>query len=50
MPVTDQTEAILAVAEKRFEMIPRPVENGPTNEGWVFVIRDVTREREIQQI
>ncbi|MBK9054327.1 MAG: PAS domain S-box protein [Chloroflexi bacterium] len=33
----------------RFELIARPVENGPTNQGWVFVIRDVTREREIQQ-
>lgn len=35
--------------ERRFEIIARPVENGPTNEGWVFVIRDVTREREIQR-
>jgi PAS domain S-box-containing protein len=33
----------------RFELIARPVENGPTNQGWVFVIRDVTREREIQR-
>jgi PAS domain S-box-containing protein len=39
----------VAFAEKRFEIIARPVENGPTNEGWVFVIRDVTHEREIQQ-
>ena len=39
----------VAIEGQRFEMIARPVENGPTNEGWVFVIRDVTREREIQQ-
>ena len=32
-----------------FEMIARPMEAGPENEGWVLVIRDVTREREIQQ-
>src|SRR5690606_24476481 len=37
----------VASEEQRFEVIARPVENGPTNEGWVFVIRDVTREREI---
>ncbi|HUM68148.1 MAG TPA: response regulator, partial [Chloroflexota bacterium] len=39
----------VAMGEQLFEVIARPVENGPTNEGWVFVIRDVTREREIQQ-
>ncbi len=32
-----------------FEMIARPMEAGPESEGWVLVIRDVTREREIQQ-
>jgi PAS domain S-box-containing protein len=32
-----------------FEMIARPIETGPTPGGWVVVIRDVTREREIQQ-
>jgi len=30
-------------------MIARPMEAGPESEGWVLVIRDVTREREIQQ-
>lgn len=39
----------VGMGERLFEVIARPVENGPTNEGWVFVIRDVTREREIQQ-
>jgi signal transduction histidine kinase len=32
-----------------FEIIARPMENGPGLENWVLVIRDVTREREIQQ-
>ena len=39
----------VVMGERRFEVIARPVENGPTNEGWVFVMRDVTREREIQR-
>ncbi len=34
---------------RRFEMIARPVENGPTNQGWVLVLRDVTQERAIQR-
>ncbi|HDP89553.1 MAG TPA: PAS domain S-box protein, partial [Thioalkalivibrio sp.] len=32
-----------------FEVIARPVETGPTPGGWVLVLRDVTRERDIQQ-
>jgi PAS domain S-box-containing protein len=34
---------------RRFEVIARPVENGPTNQGWVLVLRDVTQERAIQR-
>jgi len=34
---------------QRFEIIARPLETGPTPGGWVLVIRDVTREREIQR-
>jgi len=34
---------------RSFEIIARPLEAGPEPEGWVLVIRDVTREREIQQ-
>ncbi len=32
-----------------FEIIARPVESGPEQRGWVFVMRDVTQERQIQQ-
>ncbi len=31
-----------------FEVIARPVENGPRSEHWVLVINDATQEREIQ--
>ncbi len=34
---------------RAFELIARPIETGPTAGGWVLVIRDVTREREIQR-
>ncbi len=34
---------------RTFEVIARPIEDGPEPEGWVLVIRDVTQEREIQQ-
>jgi signal transduction histidine kinase/ActR/RegA family two-component response regulator len=34
---------------RTFEIIARPVEGAPELQGWVLVIRDVTREREIQQ-
>jgi len=33
---------------RTFEVIARPVENGPEPEQWVLVIKDATREREIQ--
>ena len=33
---------------RTFEVIARPVENGPSPEHWVLVINDVTREREVQ--
>jgi PAS domain S-box-containing protein len=32
-----------------FEVIARPVEVGPSQRGWVFVLRDVTQERQIQR-
>jgi two-component system cell cycle sensor histidine kinase/response regulator CckA len=32
-----------------FQAIARPIEDGPTPIGWVVVIRDVTRQREIEQ-
>ena len=32
-----------------FEIIARPVENGPEPAGWVLVLRDVTQERDIQR-
>jgi two-component system cell cycle sensor histidine kinase/response regulator CckA len=32
-----------------FEVIARPVEDGPDQRGWVFVLRDVTQERQIQR-
>jgi two-component system cell cycle sensor histidine kinase/response regulator CckA len=32
-----------------FQAIARPIEDGPTPDGWVVVIRDVTQQREIDQ-
>jgi PAS domain S-box-containing protein len=32
-----------------FEVIARPIETGPTTGGWVLILRDVTKEREIQE-
>ncbi len=32
-----------------FEVIARPVEDSPHHQGWVFVLHDVTQEREIQR-
>jgi signal transduction histidine kinase/ActR/RegA family two-component response regulator len=32
-----------------FQIIARPIEEGPQSTGWVLVIRDVTQQREIQQ-
>jgi len=39
----------VATDDRKFEVIARPLETGPTSGGWVLVIRDVTREREIQR-
>ena len=39
----------VTAADKYFEAIARPVENGTQNKGWVMVLRDVTQERAIQQ-
>ena len=32
-----------------FEIIAKPIETGPSSDGWVLVIRDMTREREFQR-
>jgi PAS domain-containing protein len=34
---------------RSFQVIARPIETGPTPGGWVLVIRDVTKERDVQQ-
>ena len=34
---------------RTFEIIARPLENGPESEDWVLVINDVTQEREVQR-
>jgi PAS domain S-box-containing protein len=39
----------VAVDERSFQVIARPVENGFTPIGWVLVIRDVTQQREIEK-
>lgn len=36
------------MAERTFEVIARPVENGPEPEYWVMVVNDVTQEREFR--
>ncbi len=38
----------LQAAGRTFEIIARPIKNGPEPEQWVLVINDVTREREVQ--
>lgn len=38
-----------AVDDTIFEIIARPLENGKENSGWVMIIRDITREREVQR-
>jgi PAS domain S-box-containing protein len=32
-----------------FQVIARPIENGPIPKGWVLVIRDVTKQREVER-
>ena len=39
----------VATDGRSFEAIARPLETGPTPGGWVLVVRDVTREREMQR-
>jgi two-component system cell cycle sensor histidine kinase/response regulator CckA len=39
----------VAADDRNFQIIARPIENGPTPAGWVVVIRDVTQQRQIQQ-
>ncbi|MCB8947821.1 MAG: response regulator [Ardenticatenaceae bacterium] len=34
--------------DRFFEIIAQPVEDGSRQRGWVFVLRDVTRERQVQ--
>jgi two-component system cell cycle sensor histidine kinase/response regulator CckA len=34
---------------RSFEVIARPLEAGPEPEGWMLVVRDVTRERDVQR-
>jgi PAS domain S-box-containing protein len=38
----------VAAAHRSFEIIARPIENGPTPKGWVLVVRDVTQQREVE--
>ncbi len=35
--------------DRRFKIIAQATESGPMAKGWVLVIRDITKEREIQQ-
>jgi PAS domain S-box-containing protein len=39
----------VATDGRSFEVLARPMENGPETKRWVLVVRDVTREREVQQ-
>lgn len=39
----------VVAGSRSFEVIARPLEDGPGSEGWVLVMRDVTQEREIQR-
>lgn len=39
----------LAQAGRTFEVIARPLANGPTPTGWVLVLRDVTERRSVQR-
>jgi signal transduction histidine kinase/ActR/RegA family two-component response regulator len=34
---------------RSFQVIARPLENGPEPQGWVLVVRDVTQQRDIEQ-
>jgi PAS domain S-box-containing protein len=39
----------LAIGHRSFQVIARPIENGPTPKGWVLVVRDVTQQREVDR-
>ncbi len=39
----------IAMDDKVFELIARPMENGPEPEDWVLVINDVTRQRQVEK-
>lgn len=39
----------ISTNKQQYEVIARPVENGPTNQEWVLVLREVTQERTIQR-
>jgi len=48
-PLTKGLWHEVTMDDRVFEVIARPMENGPEPEIWVLVISDVTREREIQR-
>jgi signal transduction histidine kinase/ActR/RegA family two-component response regulator len=48
-PPTEGLWHQVTAGDRTFEVIARPMENGPMPEEWVLVLRDVTREREVQQ-
>ncbi len=39
----------LTAEQRHFQLLARPIEDGATPQGWVIVIRDVTRQREIER-
>jgi two-component system cell cycle sensor histidine kinase/response regulator CckA len=39
----------VTVEHRSFQVIARPIENGPTSKGWVLVVRDVTQQREVER-
>jgi PAS domain S-box-containing protein len=43
-----EVKAEAPLGDRTFEVIARPVENGPEPEQWVMVINEVTQEREIR--
>jgi two-component system cell cycle sensor histidine kinase/response regulator CckA len=39
----------LTLGNRSFQIIARPMEDGPEPKGWVLVIRDVTQQREVER-
>jgi signal transduction histidine kinase/ActR/RegA family two-component response regulator len=39
----------ISIASRSFQVIARPIENGPAPKGWVLVVRDVTQQREFER-